>query len=391
MAESPDTASALVIQELSGDRRGLTLMGRALPYRPVSFSGRLRAEFTHYPGNPVATVQVLGPEEGQTTMQGYWKDKFLGGSDPTALARMGSGGGMREGTGLDIGTSSISNVLELVNLVEDVRRTGQILEVAWDSLKREGMLIEFEHTWHNTHDVEWKMTFQWSSLADPDPPMAVPETDSSDFQSELTSLGENLSTLQSQVALAQDFVEDFNAKITTLEDSISSVAETVSQVVDLVLSPVDAARRILGIVEYTKANAKDVMDSTDAHVTRSLVTPMPLVLPDTSPTAPTVTAGQACATAKYFRDVRANSRSIRGLSAQRAQELGSRTGETQGATIIRAKMGQDLRDISIQVYGTVDQWRLLKSYNGLASSALTAGQIILIPPQQRAGQAGAAA
>jgi hypothetical protein len=394
MASAADTASPLVIQELSGEKRGLTLIGRALPYRPIAFSGKMRAEFTRYPGNPVATVQVLGPEEGQTTMQGAWKDKFLGTVDDqgrlveaTAIASKGSGGGIRDGLNLDLSSERVTSVVDLVNLVEDIRRSGQLLEINWDSIKREGMLMEFEHTWQNRHDVEWKMTFEWSSLADPDPPTAVPQTDTSDFQAELTSLGQTLSSLQSQVALAEDFTADMNSKITQLETAITSVAETVSQAVDVVLDPVDAARRLLGIVEYTKASAQDVMESAQVRTYRSVVTPMPLVLPDTTPTAATVTPGQTCAAAKYLRDTRAEARTIRGLSAQRGQEIAARSGEGQGATIVRAKMGQDLRDISVQLYGTADQWRLLKSYNRLDSSALVAGQIVLIPPAQRSAQA----
>jgi len=65
------------IRELTGDKRTLDLRTRALPYRPLTFTGTMRAEFTAYPGNPVRTAQVLGASEEDTTVKGYWKDRFI--------------------------------------------------------------------------------------------------------------------------------------------------------------------------------------------------------------------------------------------------------------------------------------------------------------------------
>jgi hypothetical protein len=398
MTTPVDTASAFVILELTGQQRGLHLLGRALPSRetPPAYSGKMRAEFTHYPGNPVATVQVIGPEEGQTTCSGTWKDRFLGAVDsqgntvqPDAQALLFSSGGGNQGYGLDLSSDSITSAAELAALVDDIRRSGQLLEVSWDWIKRRGIMTEFEFTPHNRHDYAWKMTFEWCSQAEADPPLAVPQTDVSDVQAALSSLGKSLADESTPpLALVADVTADLASKISQVETAISGIAQAISQAVDQMMAPLDSVRRILGIIQYTKATAQDVMDSTQARAYESMVVPMPVVMPGTSAGASRVTAGRACAAAKYQRDLRATARSIRGLSAQRGQEMSARIGDTQQASIVRAKLGQDLRSISIQVYGTPDQWRLLKTYNGLTSSSLDAGQVVLIPPLQRSSQVG---
>lgn len=395
MADAYDTASSLIIEEQTGRKRRLELFGRALPYRPVGFSGTMRAEVTFYPGNPVATTQIIGPTEKPTTMEGYWKDRFLDVTD--------SSGNVVEATGIaklsgGAGAGNVTTAKDLVNLIDDIRRSGQLLIVTWDAIAREGFLTDFEQRWHNRHDVEWRAEFTWSSQNDPDPPAVMPQVDTSDFQAEAASLSQDLTStvagaqgtlaiVQGRIAGAKDFMTDLSAKVSAVESAVASVGATATQVVDLVLSPVDAARRVLAIVQYTKATAQDTMDAAQAHAYQSLTAPLPLNLPGSSST-PVVTPGRACATAKFLRNTRASARSIRSLSAQRGQEIASRIGDAGGIQVVIAKDGQDLRDISIAVYGSPQQWRLLKSYNGLTSSALTKNQHVLIPPQQRSTQSG---
>ena len=54
--------SSLVIATLPGApvQMSLTLQGRALPYQGLELEGTMRAELTWYPGNGVASVQMLG-------------------------------------------------------------------------------------------------------------------------------------------------------------------------------------------------------------------------------------------------------------------------------------------------------------------------------------------
>ena len=73
MPETVNTASSFSIMELSGDERWVTLIDRALPYRPLSLVTDQKVEVTWYPGNPHATASVLGAREAPTTIRGFWK------------------------------------------------------------------------------------------------------------------------------------------------------------------------------------------------------------------------------------------------------------------------------------------------------------------------------
>jgi hypothetical protein len=65
------------IQELSGKQRTVWLTQRAKPYGPITWEGEQRVKVTFPAGNPHGFATVQGPTEGETTIEGFWKDKFL--------------------------------------------------------------------------------------------------------------------------------------------------------------------------------------------------------------------------------------------------------------------------------------------------------------------------
>jgi hypothetical protein len=146
---------AFVIQEVGGRR--IVLSGRALPYRPLKFQGTQQLEQTWYPGYDRATVQVLGPHEENTTVNGMWKDRFLGTQSIQATVN---------------DSTVLQSVRDLVFLFEEIRRSGVQIEVTWGPVARRGYLRSFSHTWTTEHDCEWEMEFLWSSnesVLDTDP------------------------------------------------------------------------------------------------------------------------------------------------------------------------------------------------------------------------------
>jgi hypothetical protein len=138
---------AFVIQEVGGRR--IVLSGRALPYRPLKFQGTQQLEQTWYPGYDRATVQVLGPHEENTTVNGMWKDRFLAASRSSQDATVDEG--------------AVTRTVELVDLFDRIRRSGIQLDVSWGPVARRGYLRSFSHTWTTEQDCEWEMEFLWSS------------------------------------------------------------------------------------------------------------------------------------------------------------------------------------------------------------------------------------
>ena len=148
---------AFTIQEVGGRR--IVLSGRALPYRPLKFQGTQQLEQTWYPGYDRATVQVLGPHEENTTINGMWKDRFL------AASAVGVFGGVPslQQPPITVDQIAVTDVADVVTLFDDLRRSGTRLVVGWSTVLREGYLRSFSHTWTTEHDCEWEMEFLWAS------------------------------------------------------------------------------------------------------------------------------------------------------------------------------------------------------------------------------------
>ncbi len=135
------------ILELEGSRRQLVLKGRTKPYAGVEFPSETRSKVTYYPGNPVATQQILGPEFGPTDLEGMWKTRFLAGTGQNEV----------EVSGFD----PIDSAADLVRAFEELRRSANSLRVQWGPVVRFGILKKFTPSWVTLYDVKWHANFEW--------------------------------------------------------------------------------------------------------------------------------------------------------------------------------------------------------------------------------------
>jgi len=147
-------ATSFAIIERTGDKRAVVLRGRALPYRPFSLSGTQRNSIEWYPGNPIGVLQVYGAKEEETTIQGYWKDIFLGegGNGIPSYAQLNG--------------APLLTAIDLAGTIDDIRRKGQEIVVTWLNHTRYGIIDRFTQKWHTGHDVEWEISFAWISQED---------------------------------------------------------------------------------------------------------------------------------------------------------------------------------------------------------------------------------
>ena len=70
-------AFPFIVRQIDLPGRTIVLQGRSLPYQGVAWGGTMELDVSWFPGNPVASVQVIGPREKGTTIVGKWKDIFL--------------------------------------------------------------------------------------------------------------------------------------------------------------------------------------------------------------------------------------------------------------------------------------------------------------------------
>jgi hypothetical protein len=139
-----------VIEVLEGPNAGavMTLEGRMLPYRAgaggsISYGRTQRTKLTWYQGNRVASQQIIGSVLQPTTINGVWKERYLGEDVP----------------------------IDLVELFEELLDSGVQLRVSWETIVREGIIKQF--TWApgdptgGLTDIRWECVFEWRLAGNP--------------------------------------------------------------------------------------------------------------------------------------------------------------------------------------------------------------------------------
>lgn len=358
-------ATTFTIRELTGDRRHLDLRERALPYRPLTFTGEMRAEFTAYPGNPVRTVQLLGATESDTTAKGYWKDRFVAQGFPGSLLAPAVLDG-----------EAVVDVRTLVDLVDDFRVKGQLLEVSWDLSIRYGVITKFVQTWHNEHDCEWELTFGWTSREEPVSATTVPVVNPADFASQWQAAQEQLSeTARPDFAMGADFAATLEAGANAAVVSMGAAVDAAQQAIDTASTPIRVAQTLIAAGENIKRTALGLWTGLQGYQLASLV-------------ADVTGEGSLFAAAKLRRDVQRLERDSAAQAELYDRQQARNVDPELVATFI-AREDMDLRMVAVQFYGRQDGWRDLMTFNALTESGLHAGQVVFVPA--RAASAGGGA
>lgn len=367
-----DNASSLTIKELGGEERSLEFLGRALPYRPFTLKGSMRAEFTYYPGNPIATVQVLGASEQDTTLQGAWKDRFLRQQDDDGNSILNSGvvtlyDGGRE--------QALQDVDSICGLVDDFRMKGQLLEVTWDTKVRIGLLKEFEQKWTRHEVCEWSMTFGWISRGEKEVPTNVSQTGAFDnakgtFDNLLSGLQAVIAGAQEGIAIVESVLAEVNSYVNDIDAAVTAIDDTVNGVASSVLSVADGSKRLLGIFDTIKDDAEGLKATVQGVPSAALLS---------SGDVANVTFGESLNAGSWARSIADSCDDLRAQAAEQGFQISQTLDEQEILDVFNARQDTDLRDVSSRYYGTPEEWSRLMTFNGLTTSRLTAGMEILIP------------
>jgi hypothetical protein len=354
---------------LTGDKNHLLLYGRALPYRPLPFAGKMRAEFTRYPGNPIATIQMIGPDEGTTTINGMWKDRFIKTTSDLGAPVFGQPG---------IATyngATVANVFDLVQRVDGFRRRGQLLEVGWDEIVRHGIIRTFTQRWLRREDVEWELEFEWASQGENELPVGFSVTPP--IVDIINGIIDSVNELTDAIAIIQAAYSPIASWMNTISNALDAIQEAAGALVDLatqavngVLAPLALAKKLTSTVQTIIDKAKEIDDTIASLPARAS-----RYVQDIS----SLTQAEALESERLNRQARRAARKTRAESARKRQEMQANSQEQRPLAVITAKEGQDLRDISREAYGTPDEWRRLMAYNGFITSKLTAGDQVIVP------------
>lgn len=357
-----------VVKELTGKRRTVRLTGRALPYRPFTLEGEQHVEITSYPGNPIATSTVLGAREGQTTINGYWKDKFIGGAVQVAQAR--------QSAPASVNNEVVGSVEELVDLFDDIRMCGSLIEVQWGSRTRRGHLTKFTQTWHNVNDCEWSAEFHWISRGQPPTAPVVRDDNASRMSRRLSQNWADLSRDVEDLPTNPQgtWYDDVLSAVSTIGEYASQFESLVAQTYSTAMQPFDAVRGSVSVLTGVISRGTTILETLQE------VPPERLFFFVTNESGdlgiPTFTS--ALLGAEYaFRVRQSTQAAISEATIDRDTMLKLVENDVQQLYI--AQKDEDLLVVSQKVYRTPDQWRQLMLFNELRTTQLTLGQVLLIP------------
>lgn len=339
------------IREITGSKRLVRLGGRSLPYRPVEFEGDQAYVQTWYPGNPVATIQVLGPREGAMTIAGMWKtSKLVGAVQLEGFDDIPSDGGT-------------VTAEDLVQVFHRLRVAGNTVEVRWGPELRRGIISRFTPTYHNENDVEWSVDFVWSQRGDAPPARA---------------------------ARIDDPVATTTASMNRLSDAAAAEPPgIIEQARDTVRTGVDAMRR--GVSQFTQtvtqiqstANVASARFQQLQAITRQIVDTGrslrkgSLDLPYTK-LLPIDDVVQVLKVENWRRDVGATTRRTSAQSVRGRDGIAARAVPGHLA-IVTVRENQTLRSLAAEYYGSADAWTVIADANEIVGSNVAIGTVLVIP------------
>ena len=341
-------APAVTIEETTGQRRSVTLRGRALPYQGVAFGGTMRVATTWYPGNPVATMQVLGPELAATTMEGMWKDRFLPGQ--VVLA------GFADLDGLETADA-------VVRAMEHLRDAGNELRVQWNNVVRRGVLTDFTPTWVRPQDVNWSATWTWfAANADQAVRAGYNPLPATTLSTALVKHDDSI--LFVPPAVSRDFAAEILTRANAVRAQVGALFDVLRQAQSMATMPLTLAQAGLTAVESLTAELQDEIGR---------MTNIPSIYASTLDRVVDVLNVEG-----WRRDGARMAAILRGNGQRTAAEI-QRNVIPGILDVVTADGLVTLRQYAQTYYGSPDSWTLIANANGLVESTPAAGAIIIIP------------
>lgn len=338
-----------VVEVLEGPLTGarLTLKDRSLPYRAsaggsISYGQSQRSKLTWYPGNPVASQQIVGPTLDPTTINGVWKDRYLG--DDASI--------------------------DLVEAFQEICASGVQVRVSWSTIVRRGIVkrVFFQPgvPTGGLGDIAWQVTFEWNQAGVP--PRRKVGAGEGDLRDGLVSGASALGQLTTAI---EDVIELGNTFLGLLKTGYQAIRGDLEDVVEEVEKPIEsllgAAARIGDepnlparfLLETSAAIGSAQVSSGLAAETTAGISAGALVDADDL-------ASQLSA---HLVRVEVLDRAFEALETLHVQR--SRIEEIArppSYARVPALVGADLRLFAIQYYGRADLWSRIAEANGIEGS-----------------------
>ncbi len=376
--EAAKEGSSVEIAQLEGDQPVTVLLrGRAMPYRGVAWEVQMRTKLRWYPGNPVATQQVLGPEEVPTTMTGTWKNRFL----PKTIVVNGD-------------ETAIVYVKDACKLFADLARSGKLVRVQWLGEVRTGLIHRFVSTYDRAQDATWELEFEWQSRDDETAARggggALDEVGTSNDLLSFLNRAEDIAAL---APLAAEIATSNVAQIITGIQRVRDIALDAVQILRTAETAVNLPATLLGAAKA----ALSALELEVSELVRRITGPrLSAVDPYTAErlhgdnTAPLFSRQGAGLSSsadtqqlRYEIWRRSVALALQNLQFATQQQVGALVRRSQPQTVqtITVREQISLYAVSQQYYGAPDYANFLASVNRLTSVLVPSGTQLRIPPR----------
>lgn len=387
------SASSLILEELSGRRRKLTLVGPGLPLRGAAWSGEQRLVTEFYPGNTEATQQVLGPVEIPSDWEGVWNSTRLV-SAPQSLSEAGA-------------EVQIVRAFPLYETFEDFVRSGSLLRVTWTAdqgrkILREGRVGPYSFKVDRADDIRWSAQFVWVGRGGSVTKVA-PRDES--VEAAMRATLQALTDLQSALAGAavRTLLPDVPTSLPRFGlDDLQAIADTPSALLSGLTNSVSTltgkVSRTVAILEQFKElpnqlRSQAALAASDTRITAKSVTTRISRLPSESWAASGVSVGRSLRLMQLGIKARrtatvVESRALAVESSARHAQTNNPAGrrannaDSEDALAVHlVTQGQTFASIALKYYGDAGLGGTIAKANGYPRHAVTPrlGARLLIP------------
>ena len=372
-------AFPFIVREMDLPGRTIVLQGRSLPYRGVEWGGTQELDVNWFPGNPIAAVQVIGPREKPTQIQGMWKDIFLldaqnrgilANFPPLSRAAMADSN-ERGGNTFKSGGSVPSQFAERARTLRDafrlLRKSGVLVQVEWGSIVRFGFISETSFPHEREEDINFSITFTFLGDSPSQPKPLLPEIELlSLLKALLALLDEIINLLLTAVFAAQQWVTRVNQFITKIGSFVTELLAAIESLASFGFAPGEVLGNIRSQLTNIKLAARDLFAELDAAQSAAVEAAL---------------IGNPATVALNMllqQRVRAQTQQL-AAEAARQENLIAQANVPELLGIVAMPGGQTLRDVSRRFFNNTEDWRVIAEFNGFGTSIVPRGTIVRVP------------
>lgn len=398
-------ASVVIIEERTGKKRRVELVGGGLPLQGANWSGMQLLVTSWNPGNPEATQHVLGPQEVPSDWDFTWNTTRLLRSPITVLNE--------DGQELTIARADV-----LVGFLDSIFRGGALLKVTWISnaanqsqgsprQSRVGRAASWDFAYDRPDDINATVSFDWIGRGEDQPKSSdvrgedliattqaainAANAASEAFARELREAFRPIAPRPTTFTLGQieaiangprEFVDTFARRANAISNRLKKLGDIILTVREI---PAAILGRLVDIANNGVSVANTFIDEISREGPETQSTRNKVSILTRNATALGRTLDQASRMAELMEKVaeaaRRRQSSLRSSAGSSRRQDKFRSGESFKVHVPR--QGETLLTISQRYYGTPDLADELAVANGLPSYTITPPRAPIIVPTRR--------